>query len=286
MAAKAKPTPGTTVLLPVLLLAGCLGLGWEIYQQLVVSPAPRPVALAAGPAEPLPEPSEEVSFVMPPADDFAEVMERPLFSPSRRPPSEAALMVEVAANDPLDLELTGVIASGDQRTAIFRPKTAAPAEIPQSKKSKRTKRREARAKRSKRSKRSAAPLAASIKLSEGDDYKGWKLERIEVDSTLFVRAEEETWLEISFDVAAPAQPRPRKKRAEKRKQSDGDDRIATPEERQWIMGVLEGEGCPEADDPELEDGVFLVEEVECDDGRTYEVTLDRDYRIIAKERDD
>ena len=37
---------------------------------------------------------------------------------------------------------------------------------------------------------------------------------------------------------------------------------------------------------ELEDGVFLVEEVECDDGRTYEVTLDRDYKIIAKERDD
>jgi len=152
----------------------------------------------------------------------------------------------------------------------------------------RTNQRSSPTKRSKRSKRSApaAPLAASIKLSEGDDYKGWKLEQIEVDSTLFVRAEEETWLEISFDVAAPAQPRPRKKRAKKRKQSGGDDRIATPEERQWIMGVLEGEGCSEGDDMELEDGVFLVDEVKCDDGRTYEVTLDRDYRIIAKERDD
>ena len=52
------------------------------------------------------------------------------------------------------------------------------------------------------------------------------------------------------------------------------------------MGVLEGEGCPEADDMELEDGVFLVDEVKCDDGRTYEIILDRDYRIIAKERDD
>ena len=52
------------------------------------------------------------------------------------------------------------------------------------------------------------------------------------------------------------------------------------------MGVLEGEGCRESGDIELEDGVFLVEEVKCDDGRTYEVTLDSDYRIIAKERDD
>jgi hypothetical protein len=284
MAAKAQRRTGTTVLLPALLLAACLGLGWEVYQQLITSPAPRPVAVAAEPAEPLPALPEVVPFVMPPADDFAEVVERPLFSPTRRPPNQAVAVVAVT-KDPIDLELTGVIASGAQRTAIFKPKTVAPAETSTSKRKEARERRERRAKRSKRS-APASPPVASIQLSEGDDYKGWKLEQIEVDSALFIRGEEETWLEISFDVAAPVQPRPPRKQAEKRKRSDDDDRDATPEERQWIMGVLEAEGCPQADDMELEDGVFLVDEVQCDDGRTYEVTLDRDYRIIAKERDD
>jgi hypothetical protein len=288
MAAKANGKSGTTVLLPALLLAGCLGLGWVVYQQLNASPAPRPVPVATEPAPPLPELPETVPFEMPPADDFASVVERPLFSPSRRAPSEAAAVVAAVAMDPLDLELTGVIASGDRRTAIFKPKPAASVETAGSTKKERREWRERRRKRAKRSKRTpqAAPAVASIQLSEGDDYKGWNLQQIEVDSALFVRGEDETWLEISFDVAAPVQPKRPKKRAEKRDRSDDRDRDATAEERQWIMGVLEGEGCLKADDMELEDGVFLVDEVECDDGRTYEVTLDRDYRIIAKERDD
>jgi hypothetical protein len=279
MAASATDKPSSAALLPALLLAGCLGLGWVVYQQLMASPAPRPLPVAAGPAEPLPELPQEVPFVMPPADEFASVLERPLFSPTRRPPSEAAPVFTVT-QDPLDLELTGVIGSGGQRTAIFRPKAVAPVETA------RSKRRRQRVERAKRTPQ-VSPAPASIQLTEGDDYKGWKLEQIEVDSALFVRGEEETWLEISFDVAAPAQP-PRRRARNDDEDDDGDDdnREVTPEERQWIKGVLDGEGCSEADEMSIGGGLFEVDDAKCNDGKTYDFTLDRDYTILTKERDE
>ena len=42
MAARAIKRPRLAVLLPTLLLAGCLGLGGVIYHQLMASPAPGP----------------------------------------------------------------------------------------------------------------------------------------------------------------------------------------------------------------------------------------------------
>lgn len=271
MAAKSKRRSVISVFLPTLLLAGCLGLGWVIYQQLLSPPAAKPVIGSMQPAQPLPKLSEEAPFVMPPLDDFAAVLERPLFSPTRRPPTETAPSI-VVTSDPLDLDLTGVIASGGRRIAIFKPRAAVPA--------KKTRRRR-NDKRTKRTPRTpAAPT--SIQLSEGEAYKGWKLEQIEVDAALFVRGEEETWLEINFDAAAPAQPtrRPRSQDSD-----DDKDREATSEERQWIQGVLEGEGCSSDGDMELDDGRFKVEDVECDDGRTYEIVMDREFKIITKDRE-
>ena len=96
--------------------------------------------------------------------------------------------------------------------------------------------RPARRRRTKDRKNSPPPpTTSSIQLSEGDDHKGWTLEQIELDAALFVRGEEEAWLEFSFDVAAPVQPR----RPSRNDDEDHeDDRPVTIEERQWIMGVL------------------------------------------------
>jgi hypothetical protein len=203
-----------------MLLAGCLGLGWVIYHQLMASPAPRP-ATATQTASFLPDLPEPAPFVMPPAGDFAAVMERPLFSPTRRPATEAVAVV-VVTSDPIDLKLTGIVLSGQQPVAIFQPEVQAPVQ-------RQTKRRNRRKK--------AAPVAAanpSIRLTEGDNYKGWTLDEIESKTTLFSRGDEITRLEISFDVAAPPQPRRTAQNTKARraaKQGDGEEDLNADQEQ-------------------------------------------------------
>jgi hypothetical protein len=233
MVARATKRPWSAVLLPALLLAGCLGLGWVIYHQLMASPAPRPVA-ATQTAALLPDLPEPTPFVMPPADEFAAVMERPLFSPSRRPATEAVAVVTVT-EDPLDLKLTGIVLSGNQPIAIFLPEVQAPVQ-------RRTKRRNRRKK--------AAPAVAatnlSVRLSEGDNYKGWTLDEIESKTTLFSRGEETTRLEITFDVAAPPQPRRTARNSEAKpteNQDDGEDagnaKPEQPEDQEAAEGAAQ-----------------------------------------------
>jgi hypothetical protein len=273
MAARATGKFSYAVLLPGVLLAACLGLGWLIYQGLGASPAPQ-TATATRTIQTLLERSEAVPFVMPPAETFAAVVKRPLFSPTRQLPSDAAPAI-TQINDPIDLELRGVIASQGQRIAIFHPKASSP-------KSDRHKRA--------RDRETQPSPPASIQLTEGDTYQDWTLEQIELDAALFVRGEEEAWLEMEFDVAAPVQPKPSgKKSAEKRRrraksEADEEDHWdATPDERDTIEGVLEGEGCSGAYKMVWDDGLYVVEDVLCMDGMTYKVKLDDEYGIVAKE---
>ncbi len=69
----------------------------------------------------------------------------------------------------------------------------------------------------------AAVANTAIRLSEGDNYKGWTLDEIESKTTLFSRGDEITRLEISFDVAAPPQPRRTAKNTKSRRIADQDD---------------------------------------------------------------
>ena len=180
MAARATGKLNFAVLLPGVLLAACLGLAWLIYQELGASPEPQ-AAEAAGTIQPLPDLPVEAPFVMPPAEAFAAVVERPLFSPTRRLPSEAAPAI-AQIKDPIDLELKGVIASQGQRIAIFHPKA------PSSKTDRRKRARDRAAQ--------PPPASASLQLTEGDTYQDWTLEQIELDAALFVRGEEDQcqWL--------------------------------------------------------------------------------------------
>jgi type II secretory pathway component PulC len=52
---------------------------------------------------------------------FAEVIKRPLFTPSRRPPSPKP-EVAASAPKPETLDLVGVIISADRRMALLRPR--------------------------------------------------------------------------------------------------------------------------------------------------------------------
>jgi hypothetical protein len=106
---------GTAIVL-ALVAAGCAA---ALDQQLG-EPAERPLA-AATPAVPtLSLPAlEEPALVVPPLAAYAPVVERPLFSPTRRPPVAAAPSPAVAPARGGELTLRGVVLSPHKRIALI-----------------------------------------------------------------------------------------------------------------------------------------------------------------------
>jgi hypothetical protein len=115
-------------IVPLSLAAICAVLGAKVYdewlglQQPVTIEAPvaatgdAPASLPLGP-----------SLTTPGEDSFAAIIERPLFSPSRRPaeaaPAPAPETVAAApAEASLDFVLVGTIVSGDERVALVETK--------------------------------------------------------------------------------------------------------------------------------------------------------------------
>jgi hypothetical protein len=107
--------------LPGLVAMVCFGSIWVMYQQLQslldsqlyqddqIVVEVRALLVPDLPAAP--------EFTMPPASRFEEILRRPIFSPTRRPPPDR----EAVAESPpvaLDLMLAGIILSGQQRIAI------------------------------------------------------------------------------------------------------------------------------------------------------------------------
>jgi hypothetical protein len=112
-------------MMPLALAAICAALGakvydeWRALEQPVAIEAPAaatgdvPASLPLGP-----------SLTTPSEDSFAAIIERPLFSPSRRPASAAPVAVPEAAealataDAPLDFALIGTVVSGNERVAL------------------------------------------------------------------------------------------------------------------------------------------------------------------------
>ena len=90
----------------------CGGLGWVIYfeaqQPMEPSAAPEPRQ------ESVANRSQDPTFSMAPLNTYAEVVSRPLFSPSRRPPAAAS-----AADRPTTFTLIGIIISAEDRHALL-----------------------------------------------------------------------------------------------------------------------------------------------------------------------
>ncbi len=155
--------------LPTALLALCAGLGWLVYQGLQAAPPPGPVA-AAGGAPPLDALPEETVFVMPPEQSFAAILERPLFSPTRRPPPEG--IASVAGPVPtLKIDVVGIVISEQEQFALILTENSK--EI--------------------------------VRLIVGDEFQGWTLEDIEPERVTFRRGEIEEQIGLSFDRPPPVQ---------------------------------------------------------------------------------
>lgn len=168
--------------LPVALLALCAVLGWRIADEwtrpIEVEP---PEVESLPPAEPLSPPEPMPEFALPPVSEFEEVVERPIFSPTRRPPAEGTAPVGAPAPE-LELELIGVVLSQSEQTAIVMP----------------------------------TATQEALRLALGDAYQGWTLVRIEADRATFTRGDQEETLLLSYDRPPPT-PSPRERRDRSRR---------------------------------------------------------------------
>ena len=124
----------STALLPLLLTALCAGLGWKIYDDwraasdAAAAPAETvaPVASEAAPAQ------ADLALALPPPERFAVIVERPLFSPTRRPAPPQAEVAQAPgqpAREPgaaaeaepppvVDFTLVGIVIAGQERYAL------------------------------------------------------------------------------------------------------------------------------------------------------------------------
>ena len=86
-------------LVSTLLLGVCLTLAAFVYGQLQMEmPGPAPAVSAETP--PLPVLPAQPNYTMAPVEDFSAILERPLFSPTRRPPAEGEVPNKASEPEP------------------------------------------------------------------------------------------------------------------------------------------------------------------------------------------
>jgi general secretion pathway protein N len=137
----------------------CAGLGVALVVELnAAAPAARQaVSTAPGAAAALPEISNR--FTLPPLASFAEVIERPLFSSSRRP---TATETQQHVDQPLSASLAGIVISASSSSVIVA--------------------------------HGDPPLLTRLK--QGDELDGWSVSSIEPNRVLFRRGGEERQLKL------------------------------------------------------------------------------------------
>ncbi len=162
---------------PMLLLVVCAALAWVIYRQVAVAPNLNAAHGSTMEATSVPDLPPELQFSMRPVEDFDAILERPLFSPSRRPPAIEALE-SPPPNSDVAFTLKGILIDEDVRIALFR------------------------AQRNKQ----------IWRLREGDTIEGWTIVRIERDSVSLARGAFEKILKPTFDQSRRKKRPPKKKK--------------------------------------------------------------------------
>ncbi len=176
---------GSGWLAPTLLLSICLALAAVVYGQVRTAP-PAAIAATGGQAAPLPALPGQLSFAMPAADTFSTILERPLFSPTRRPPAEGTVTIE-SSEPELEATLVGIIISAEEQIAIVKPTDG----------------------------------TRFARLSLGDSFHGWILESIEPNRVTFRRGEIEEHIELDYEEPPPVKkPQRRKRKTRQQRRED------------------------------------------------------------------
>lgn len=165
--------PRLPIRLPLLLTAVCVALGAIIYGEIqrrpsasIADTAPTDYSVSA------PTLPADRAFAMPPEEVFAAAVERPVFSPARRPARtpDSGMPALTSA----DFSLVGVVVSPGERVALVKPHSRDEIE----------------------------------RLHEGDTLAGWSAVSIAPDRVVFRRGATEEEILLDYSVSAPALPFP------------------------------------------------------------------------------
>lgn len=159
----------SAALLPLLLAAACIVLGarvydeWQLSQEPLRIDAPAPVAGAA------PAPQSQAPLTAPSPGAFAAIVERPLFSPTRRPPQAPAAAPQAAAApapppQPIGFSLAGIVIADGTRVALVQLQTD----------------------------------GSLVQVPEGGEVDGWKAVKIEAERAVFRRGGDEASLALDY----------------------------------------------------------------------------------------
>ena len=156
--------------LPWLAVGTCLVMVCVVFAEIrarpIIHDAPTFQATAA---EGLPAPPAPSRQAMPEKNRLEAIVERPLFSSSRRPHSE---QTSVASGPSLDLSLFGVVISPDEAVALVKPGAG----------------------------------GGAMRVKQGEEISGWTVARIEPDRILVRRDVTERELLLDFKAPEPAVP--------------------------------------------------------------------------------
>ena len=166
-----------TAIFLFLVLSG-IGLAWVIYQQLEASAPPNRPAVETADVLGVPDLPPLSEFSMAPLITFSAVLDRPVFSRSRRPPAVDVAVVSSKVSNVLDLTLKGIIYSEGERIALFAPKDSKDV----------------------------------LRLTEGSSYQGWELFVVEPSRVRFRRGDREEALALVFDTPPSVVPKPQRDR--------------------------------------------------------------------------
>jgi hypothetical protein len=152
----------------LLLMAGAaLVMACIVYAEIRARPVIERVALSEGAGEirvpPLPKPRT----IMPAKETFAVIVERPLFSPSRRPPAEGTAATPTPAPD---FSLFGIVISAGEPFALVKPGAG----------------------------------GDPVRITEGASMSGWTVSRIESDRIMIWHGTTQQELLLDFSAPAPA----------------------------------------------------------------------------------
>lgn len=156
------------LLLSCLLLVGALAL--QLYR------GPQAPASAAGNTRPALAPQVDVAqspYIPPDKKRFSEIMERPLFEPTREPPPQPlATATPAPPPPPIRLKLEGIAITPEAKVAVLRDLSS----------------------------------NQLLRLGEGVEHQGWLVESVSPESARLTRGEQshELTLDPDRDLATPA----------------------------------------------------------------------------------
>lgn len=159
----------TRITLSLVLIVGCLALGQAVYEQIVNPPYyARTEALKVPVSQALPGLAKQIKFSMPPVSTFRETVQRPLFSPSRRPPSPEQEVKTASPVQPPELKVMGIVFSPTMRIALVSPQD----------------------------KKRRPKTNTLILLNEGADYEGWTVDKIAPKAVMFRHEDSQVNFEV------------------------------------------------------------------------------------------